>query len=239
MDEVLEIVERSNQRGGRMLSVIDLIEAGTLTPAQTCWLLSRIERGASWLVGARPGGAGKTAVMNALLTMLPEGETVRLANPGSGWELSKPGECVVAYEISPGRYDGYIWGPPVRRFAGLGKLGCRLVTNLHADTLEEARSQLVGDNGVPEEHFGAFGIFLPIRVSGGVFSACRRIEAIDYYDGGEWQPLPVKREPSRRERAILGFLDECLRKRVRTVAAVRRAWLEWRRRSSDDVPEGR
>lgn len=174
MDPVLETVARSNQRGGRMLSVVDLIEAGTLTVAQSAWLLARIEEGASWMVGARPGGAGKTTVMSALLAMLPAGEPVRLTNPGTGWEQSRPGECVVAYEISPGYYDAYVWGPDVARLAALAAAGCRVVTNLHADTLEEARAQIVEENGAAADHFAALDIFIPLVVTGRWRGASRR-----------------------------------------------------------------
>jgi len=57
MDSVITVVNRSNQRGGRMLSVVDLIEAGTLTLGQAAWLVDRVRSGDSFLVGARPGGA--------------------------------------------------------------------------------------------------------------------------------------------------------------------------------------
>ena len=60
-------LERCNQRGGRMLSVFDLLAAGTLDVDLTAYFLARISRGASFLVGANPGGAGKTTVMCALL----------------------------------------------------------------------------------------------------------------------------------------------------------------------------
>ena len=54
-----------------MLSVIDLIKAGTLNIAQAAWLALRILDGDSFLIGARPGAAGKTTVMGALLGLLP------------------------------------------------------------------------------------------------------------------------------------------------------------------------
>ena len=42
MSRVLSIVNRANQRGGRMLSVVDLLEAGTLSLAQAAWLAARV-----------------------------------------------------------------------------------------------------------------------------------------------------------------------------------------------------
>ena len=227
MDPVIELVERSNQRGGRMLSVLDLLEAGTLSLPRAAWLLARIERGASWLVGAVPGGAGKTTVMSALLAMLPAGERVRLASPGTGWESSAPGECVVAYEISPGPYEAYIWGEPVRRLARLGRSGCRIVTNLHADTLEQARRQIVEDNGVPAEDFDAFGMFLPVSVGGGLTRSRREVRAIHYHENGAWRKRDGTAPAAEREAHIETFLRDCQDKGLRPVNEVRTAWLSW------------
>lgn len=228
MDPVIEIIERSNQRGGRMLSVIDLLEAGTLIRRQLCRLIERIERGASWLVGAKPGGAGKTAVMSALLGTLPAGERIRLTNRGTGWEKSCPGDCVVTYEISPAHYDAYIWGADVQRLAQLGKRGCRIVANLHADTLEEARDQVVNDNGVAETDFAAFDMFLPVSVKGSFMSARRVVERIHVCHYGEWREFDESAPPSEREKKIGTFLDLCVEKGLRTVTDVREAWLRWR-----------
>lgn len=43
-----------------MLSIVDLVEAGTFTPDLAAYSLAAIGSGASFLVGADPGGAGKT-----------------------------------------------------------------------------------------------------------------------------------------------------------------------------------
>jgi len=210
-----------------MLSVIDLLRAGTLNRRQAAWLLAQIERGASWMVGARPGGAGKTTVMSALLAMLPAGERVRLTNPGTGWETSGPGDCVVAYEISRGYYDAYIWGADLVHMAALGACGCRLVTNLHADTLAEAREQIVRENHVPEEAFNAFGMFLPLAVRRRGWNIERIVPAIHYYRDGAWQVLDEAEPPSEREQQIGAFLDACARRELIIISDVRAAWLEW------------
>lgn len=64
-------IYRCNQRGGRMLSVVDLIEAGILGEELAAYCLAAIGQGASFMVGAMPGGARKTTVMGALLTFVP------------------------------------------------------------------------------------------------------------------------------------------------------------------------
>lgn len=263
-DRVLEVVNRSNQRGGRMLSVVDLMEADTLTPAQAGFLTARIEAGASVLVGASPGGAGKTAVMGALLTMLPPGESMHVTHTagdfglggggGAGgtetWRTAGTGDCLVAYEISPASYEAYIWGGDLREFLERGLAGARLFANLHADTLDEARDQIVTDNGAARAEFNAFDIFVPITVAGGLGRRSRVVERIDYRDAGSSRgdgspgaagsPGPVGspgpagwshvgRSPtlSHRAAAIAQLLEDLADEGVRRIEDVRRRWLEF------------
>ena len=226
-DMALNIIERANQRDGRMLSVVDLVQRGTLTTAQAAWAVARVEAGSGWLVGARPGGAGKTAVMCALMGFLPAGETVRLTLPWTGWEQSRPGECVVSYEIGAGEFEAYAWGDDVRRMTALGAAGCRIVSNLHADTLEQARQQIVLECGAPEEHFAAFGMFLGIAVSRVGYEAKRVVGSIDYREDGAWRRFDeTAHSPTAREKVIAGFIDECLAAGVLLVEQVRGKWLE-------------
>lgn len=230
MNSILHIVKRSNQRGGRMLSVIDLIAADTLTREQVCWLLGRIYRGASWLVGAKPGGAGKTTIMSALLAMLPRDTTIHLTNPGAGWNKAGAEDCVVAYEISPGSYDAYIWGRDVARMAELGINGCRIVSNLHADTLREARAQIVRECGATEAGFAAFDLFLPVSLGRSGWSTARRVEKIDFFSDGSWQDVGRTPRLSQQEEAIGAFVDRCSDRNARTCEEVRAEWLAWSER---------
>ena len=64
-------LERCNQRVGRMLSVADLIDADALSLPLAAAVTARIAGGASFMVGANPGGAGKTTVLCALLNFVP------------------------------------------------------------------------------------------------------------------------------------------------------------------------
>jgi hypothetical protein len=226
MSRVLSIVNRANQRGGRMLSVVDLLEAGTLSLPQAAWLAARVAEGSSWLVGARPGGAGKTTVMAALLAMVPEGQRVRLTLARGGWRGALPGETLVSYELSPGTYDAYIWGPEVRRFTELGRAGCRIVANLHADTLEEAREQVVGACGATEEGFQAFGLFLPLRLSGTRLESRPQLDRVHWARNGRWQTC--EGDPplhGGRERGVADFLERCREGGLYSVEKVRAAWL--------------
>ena len=210
-----------------MLSVIDLIEAGTLTHALAAWLLARILEGNFWMVGARPGGAGKTTVMTALLAMLPPGEQLFLTNRGTGWREASPGDCVVCCEISPGGHDAYIWGEDVAHLAALAASGCRVVTNLHADTIEEARAQIVGTCGASLAHFAAMGLFLPIR------TPVRAVPHVMASGAAGWSC--VSSWPDANGTAIGAFLSHCLDAGLRTVEDVRGEWLKHLENTTGDA----
>jgi hypothetical protein len=231
-----------------MLSVVDLIDAETITVAQAAVLTARVEAGDSVLVGASPGGAGKTAIMGALLTMLPPGESLHVTHTGNGfglgergrakaWREAADGDCVVAYEISPASYEAYIWGGDLREFLERGLAGARLFANLHADTLEEARDQIVTDNGATLAAFDAFDVFVPITVAGGLGRRSRVVERIDYRhpgssprggaaaDAGGWSHVGRSPRLSRRAAEIAPFLENLADDDVRRIEDVRRRWL--------------
>lgn len=226
-DKVLAIVDQSNQRGGRMLSIIDLVETGTMLREQCAWMLDHILNGGSWLVGARPGGAGKTTIMSAFLAMLPADTVAYVARPGTGWERAQPGECVVAYELSPGGYDGYVWDDDVRVLCELGVSGCRIVSNLHADTLDEVRSQVVGECGATEEELGAFDVFMPITLSGGFSSTPRTVDRLVCHAHEEWHDAPLGSEFDSRTKKLISFIDSAGNSGLRSCEEVREAWLAW------------
>jgi hypothetical protein len=225
MDPVLDIIERSNQRGGRMLSVVDLIEAQTLSLGQAAWLMDRIAAGTSWLVGAKPGGAGNTTVMSALLGVMPPPHRVWLTNSGTGWESATAGDCLVCYEVSPGRYDAYIWGQDVRRLAALGRRGVRIVSNLHADTLDQARAQIVDDCGADAPGFAAFGLFLPIVIAGSGGTRQRAINEVQQGRDGAWVSVSRRDAESAARPETVAFMERTVTGTLRSVGEVRRAWL--------------
>ncbi|MCS7237539.1 MAG: hypothetical protein NZ899_04630 [Thermoguttaceae bacterium] len=142
-------IEALNQRGGRTLTIVDLIRAHTLDTLMAAYAMRAIEQGASILTAAKPSGAGKTALLAALLHLLPPGEPIitvdktELITEG----LRRPPEqpaCYLAHEIGPGRWYAYIWGRDVPAFLSLIQGKRRIATCLHADTIEELRSILTG-----------------------------------------------------------------------------------------------
>ncbi len=234
MDSIIYYVNRSNQRSLRMLSVIDLIRAKTLTYDSAAWLLHRILRGSSWLVGAKPGSAGKTTVASALLAMLPSDTQILLLGDYQNRDYQLPENCnknycILTYEISPALYDGYIWKDEVKLMTELGLKGCRLVGNLHADTLEDAREQICSIGGATEEGFGAFNIFIPISLKSKGFSYERRISYVFVFEDRNWKKID-NFTPNNNKNLFEGikeFLKETDRKDIYLIEDVRDRWLNW------------
>jgi hypothetical protein len=133
---------------------------------------------------------------------------------------------VVCYEISRGAgFDGYIYRRDVERLCALGRAGCRIVANLHADTLDQAREQVVAECGAAEEQFQSFGLFIPIRVGRNRHAVSRVIDRIMHVENGAWHVTDG--EPGRT--AAVSRIAETLagmqRDGVRTVEEVRARWL--------------
>ncbi|HQE82461.1 MAG TPA: hypothetical protein PLM14_05635 [Candidatus Hydrogenedentes bacterium] len=179
-------LERCNQRGDRMLSVFDLLAAGTLELDLAAFFMARISRGASFMVGAKPGGAGKTTVMCALLNFVPADTVLAAATDDAIRRLSRVElagrTCLICHEIGAGPYFAYLWGEPLRRYYALSAKGCMLATNLHADDIGEARTQVCGDNDVPQAQFTAFHLLAFMRVDDG-WRSPRRVATVHSSNG--------------------------------------------------------
>jgi hypothetical protein len=164
-----QAINACNQRGGRMLSLVDLIDAGSIDLPMAAYLAAAMRSGASLLVGANPGGAGKTAVMGALLNFLPNHTEIRPVTNRAVLSRTRdtvqPGDvCYLAHEIGRGAYYAYIWGSEARAFFAAAAQGHIVVSNLHADTLAETRDQLCDRNRIPPAHLDAVHLKLYLGV---------------------------------------------------------------------------
>lgn len=177
-------IERCNQRGGRMLSIADLIEAETISRNLAAYCLAAIGNGASFLVGAVPGGAGKTTVMAAMLSFVPKDVQLVAADGMAAIECGEkspsPRCCYICHEIGSGPYYAYLWGQELRAYFDLPKAGHMLATNLHADTYAQAHRQICEDNGVSETSLRQMNLMLFLSVQSGYR---RRIEEVWQSDG--------------------------------------------------------
>ena len=170
-----------------MLSVFDLLAAKTLDLDLAAYLMARISRGASFMVGSVPGGAGKTTVMCALLNFVPVDVPLIAATPQKVYMASKEATsqraCYICHEIGSGSYFAYLWSDALRAYCRLSEYGLMLATNLHADDLEEARDQVCGDNDVQEKLFNGFELLIFLRIEVSYLETHRRIEKVYSSDG--------------------------------------------------------
>ncbi len=236
----LHTLNDCNQRGGRLLSLVDLIEAGTVDLDLAAYLAAVMRRGGSLLVGARPGGAGKTAVMVALLNFLPNAVVLQ---PIEGPVVLRRGlvdtaygkTCFLAHEIGAGFYYAYLWGDQAKAFFKLGGHGHIIASNLHADTLIEAQSQLIDENDVAAEDLRAVKLKLFLRLGRGPDLHMRRWVNTVYESDGHQDRLMWQLADRNRfarlsdstfvtpdaERICRAFLETLIARGERTLEEVR------------------
>jgi hypothetical protein len=188
-----------------MLSLIDLLEDGTVDLPLAGYLAAAMRGGASVMVGANPGGAGKTTVMCALLNWVPNVVELCAADGGATLEqaLADPPDapeetCYIAHEIGSGPYFAYVWGENARRFFALRRKGYLIGTNLHADTLAEAQAQLLRSNGVVEADLAAVEIMCFLRVERARGWQRERTLATVYESDGDGHRLLWESDRQRR-----------------------------------------
>ena len=176
-----------------MLSVFDLLAAKTLNPELAAYLMARISKGSSFMVGSVPGGAGKTTVMCALLNFLPVNVPLIAATPQAVYKAANatvsPRACYVCHEIGSGSYFAYLWADALSAYCGLFEHGHILATNLHADNLEQTRNQLCNTNAVSGEHFNKFELLIFLGIKNGYLGSSRWIEAVYSGDGSSEHKL--------------------------------------------------
>jgi len=137
-------IEDLNQRGGRMLSIVDLIQDGTLTIEVAAYLAVSVAQGTSFVTGAVPGGAGKTTLMGALLGLVDRRTRfVTVDSPSVLHGDAVEGRLFIVHEISPASYYGYLWDGHVRGLFRRMSGGERIAATIHEETLKGLRGTLL------------------------------------------------------------------------------------------------
>jgi hypothetical protein len=147
-------------------SLLDLVGRGTISLELAGWLVAQVSRGASYIVGAGPGGIGKTTTMQSLLSFVPSHLPFAIARPGEIEKIEGGPTCVVSNELSSHPVESYLWGEDLRDFFRLSDWRHHLVGNMHVDTLAETHDQVCEQNGVPEDQFRAVDLLIFIGVDG-------------------------------------------------------------------------
>jgi hypothetical protein len=242
----LEFLQKlDNPEGGEYTrSLIDLIDVQTVDLELAAFFASHIWRGASYITGSGPGGIGKTTTMHALLSFVAADLPFVTALPGEVSSIGGAKSCVISNELSDHPPPTYLWGDDLRAFFALGRAGHTLVSNVHADNLDEIHRQVVEVNQVPAAQFRAINLLVFICLEGGNppqrrikdTTTRRIINKIYYSDGKEEHRLiydpqkglldhaPRDREHEQNCRA---FLAEMVADKERRLVEVRRRFLLW------------
>jgi type IV secretory pathway ATPase VirB11/archaellum biosynthesis ATPase len=209
------------------MSIVEIMQSGTLPPRLAAALWLGFERGASILLAAEPPGAGKTTIMTALLALAPP-EMVAYFTRGWGetFELPPPTDAHPTYIMVNEMSDHlpvYSWGPYVVRTFELLNDGYSLATTVHAETVEEVLEQLELDNGVPREHLANLTFVVPLVIGHRDGARLRRVR-----DVGVIEPDSIERiatwDEKRDEFTVLDTSEQraLLAKRLR----MDNAWFE-------------
>lgn len=207
-------IEQLNQRGGRTLGIVDLIRAGTINAEMAAFACRAMENGASILTGARPGGAGKTTLMAALLGFLPpEVPIATVDRPAvirqGHLQPTDRAECYLVHEIGSGQWFGYLWGPDVADFLSLIEGRRRIASCLHADTLEELRQILSSPPlGVEPSVLARVELvlFMHVDAAGGGYR--RRVSTFYQADGAGNHQLLYRWDPSSDSFQQVGEVED-------------------------------
>jgi hypothetical protein len=126
-------------------SLVDLVMNETIPAGPAALLWWALERGASLLTAGGPSGAGKSTLANACLPFLPDGAHVYVV-AGREDPLLVPADGGPTYllisELSQHGRPHYLSGPAARRAFALVRAGLRVVGTLHAESVDEAITNL-------------------------------------------------------------------------------------------------
>ncbi|MEX1255827.1 MAG: hypothetical protein WEE64_15965 [Dehalococcoidia bacterium] len=171
------------------LSIVQIMQAGTLPPrlAAAFWL--GLERGASFIFAADPPGAGKTTILTALLAFAPV-DTVAYFTRGWGetFELPPPSDDYPTYLMVNEMSDHlpvYSWGPYVLKTFELLTEGYSVCTTVHADTVPAVIEQLEVEVGVPREHLARLTFIVPLAIGHRDGQSIRRVRDVGLLGPGD------------------------------------------------------
>jgi hypothetical protein len=150
------------------MSLVEILQAGNLSPRLAAMFWLALERGASLIVAADPPSAGKTATLTALLSLAPP-ETVAYFTRGMGETFDLPPRTdehptyILVNEMSD-HIPVYTWNGQARRVFDLMAEGYSLATTVHANTVDEVLAILKDEIGVPADKIAKLTFVVPMRL---------------------------------------------------------------------------
>jgi hypothetical protein len=241
-DPVLNHILAMNQRGGRALSLVDLIEAGTLSPALAARLVFLLTRGVSIASGAKTGGMGKTTLLAALLAFTPRGVDMvtvdRVTAPPSSLRPSAGRRIHLCHELGRGAYYSYLWGKEIADYFALADgMKNHIAFTIHADDPGEIEAQIASpETGLDGRAMMKLDALVFIDGVGTPLGRARRVTALYEKDTEGRSHALVFRlredgngfkrfgEPAPPEEGISGLLRTLVERKVRGLEEVRRSF---------------
>jgi hypothetical protein len=241
-------IESLNQRGGRTLSLADLISDGTLSVEMGAYLLVKMASGACVLTAAQASGTGKSTLLANLLGFLPAGERIISTSDvgviASGLS-ARNSACYLAHEIGAGRWYGYIWGRAVGDYFKLSTRGHRLAAAIHADSMDELEISLTGAPlNIPGEALKAMNLIVFMGMQRTTAGILRRVTMIYELADSEYGPayawdakrdafmpqelaLPSSVLEGEKLASATELVTQLVREQIRDFRAMRSAVLDW------------
>ena len=194
-------------RASEPLSVVALIETGSLDArtAALLWLL--LEHRASLVVAAQAPGAGKTTTLTALADFLPPGVARRYLR---GWGetfaflagADPRRDYILCNEISD-HLPVYLWGRKVQQLFAAVLAGYGLGTTMHADSLDELAATLEGyPLYVPRRAVARLDLLLTLAVDYAGRRPRRRLASLELLrrdgTGDDFAPVTLARWDAAR-----------------------------------------
>jgi hypothetical protein len=150
------------------MSITEIVRAGNMDARTAALCGMAIAAHGSLLIAAEHPHSGKTTTLTALLDYLPV-STRRIFV--RGWSetfdflsQTRPDDTLVLVNELSSHLPVYLWGPKaVRLFSELGR-GYALGSTLHADSAEEAVTQLTDELGVAPEDLGRIELLMVMRI---------------------------------------------------------------------------
>src|SRR3954451_10111533 len=150
------------------MSISEIVRAGNMDTRTAALCGMTIEAHGSLLIAAEEPHSGKTTTLTALLDYLPQSVRRIFIR---GWaetfdfvKQTKPEETLLLANELSSHLPVYLWGPKaVRVFATLRR-GYALGSTLHADSADEAVSQMTGELGVPAADLARVHLLMVMRI---------------------------------------------------------------------------
>ena len=150
------------------MSITHLLEAGNMDARTAALCGMTIESHGSLLIAAEQPHSGKTTTLTALLDFLPNA-TRRIFIRGWAETFDFLGQTrpdatlLLANELSS-HLPVYLWGPKAVRVFETLRRGYALASTLHADSCDEALTQLVGELGVDRSDLARVNLLMVMRI---------------------------------------------------------------------------